>query len=447
MRRVVLFLAASAAVLALSWWVAHLPGTVALAGFGYSVETSSPIAVVGGVVLLLALLLVLRVVMAVLGVPGALRFWRRAQARRQGDTAVGRALVALAAGEAEAARRAARRARDLLGDTPQTLLLAAESARLGGNRAEAEACYQALVARADGAFLGLRGLFRLAVEREDWTEAGALARRAEALQPGANWLREARLRVADETGQWGRALALAGPDLPEEVLATAAAQAEADPQGAARLARQAWKANPAFAPAVVAHAAALRREGHEARAEEAIIAAWRAEPHPDLAAALLEEAPDARARLRLAVKLSNARAEHVETQYLLGRLSLAAGEAGEARFHAERARGLAVPTKRILLLLADIAAAERRDPARLLREAAEAPADPAWTCGQCGARQAAWRPACPACHTPARIAWVGPRPLGRAVLVAEAVEAEPVAGGALIQQAAGAGVGLAVHRA
>ena len=44
MRRVVLFLTTSAAVLVLAWWVAHLPGTVALSGFGYSVETTSPIA-------------------------------------------------------------------------------------------------------------------------------------------------------------------------------------------------------------------------------------------------------------------------------------------------------------------------------------------------------------------------------------------------------------------
>lgn len=437
MRRVVLFLTTSAAVLVLAWWVAHLPGTVALSGFGYSVETTSPIAVVGGVVLLVALLLVLRLLMGLLGMPGALRFWRQGQARRQGDVAVGRALVALAAGEAAGARRQARRARDLLGDTPQTLLLAAESARLGGNPAEAEAIYQTLVGRTDSAFLGLRGLFRLAVEREDWHEAALLAKRAEALEPGANWLRDARLRVADETGQWGRALALAGPDLPEEVLATAASQAEADPQGAAKLARQAWKANPAFPPAVVAYAASLKREGHEARAEEVILAAWKVAPHPDLAAALLEDASDARARLRQAVKLSNARAEHVETQYLLGRLSLEAGEIGEARFHAERARGLAVPTRRILLLLADITAAERRDASAVLRAAAEAPADPAWTCGQCGTRQVAWRPACPACHATARMSWKEAPAADRPALVAETIDAERVEAGALVQQPAG----------
>jgi HemY protein len=181
----------------------------------------------------------------------------------------------------------------------------------------------------------------------------------------------------------------------------------------------------------------LKREGHEARAEEVILAAWKAEPHPDLAAALLEDVPDARARLRQAVKLSNARAEHVETQYLLGRLSLEAGEIGEARFHAERARGLAVPTRRILLLLADITVSERRDASAVLRAAAEAPADPAWTCGQCGTRQSMWRPACPACHATARMSWTAARDADRPALMAETIEAERVEAGALVQQPAG----------
>ncbi len=418
MRRVVFILAALGIAVAVAWWVAHLPGSVAVSGLGYAVETTTPIAVLAAAVALLALMLVLRLLMALFGLPGALRFWGRARRRRAGDIAVGRALVALAAGEAPAARRAAERARATLGDTPQTLVLAAEAARLAGNRAEAEACFQALAARADGAFLGLRGLFRLAVEREDWNEATTLARRAEALQPGGNWLREARLRLAEETGNWSQAMALAGPDLPAEIVATAAATAEADPQTAARLARQAWKANPAFPPAVIAHAGALRRAGRDDAAEEVVLDAWRSAPHPDLAAFLLAEAPDARARLREAVKLSNAHAEHVETQYLLGRLSLEAGERREARYHAERARSLAEPTKRILLLLADLAAAEGDDPKALLREAAEAPADPSWRCGQCGTRHRHWHPACPSCHAPGRIGWAAAEPAQRKMLTA-----------------------------
>jgi len=410
MRRVIWILVAATLAVALAWWVAFLPGTVSANAFGFTVETITPIAVVVVIVAVLLLMLLLRLLLALFGVPSALRFWRRGRQRRTGDTAVGRALVALAAGDAAKARREAQRARDNLGDTPQTLLLAAEAARLAGNQEQAKLHYEALLAHDDGAFLGLRGLFRQAVEREDWKEADALARRAEALQPGGNWLREARLRLAEETGNWNRAMVLSGPGLPEEVVATAAATASADPDGAARFARLAYKANPNFPPAVLAHAAALRREGRDAKADEVVVEAWRAAPHPDLAAFLLADVADPKARLHEATKLSNAHAEHIETQYLLARLSLDAGELREARFHAERARALAVPTRRMYVLMADLATAEGKDPMPALREAATAPPDPAWRCAQCGTTHRVWHPVCPACHTAAKIGWSAPAP-------------------------------------
>jgi HemY protein len=412
MRRVLFILAALAAFVALAWWLAFLPGTVTASALGYSIEAAAPVALVGGVVLLGLLLLLLRLLLGLFGLPGAVRFWSRGRRRRKGDAAVSRALVALAAGDAARSRREARRAQESLGDTPQTLLLLAESARLAGDHMAAAAHYKVLAAREDGAFLGLRGLFRQAVEREDWKEAAALARRAEALQPAGTWLREARLRLAEETGNWSGALALAGPDLPEEAVAAAAAVATDDPVESARLARLAWRANPGFAPGALAHAAALRRQGRDDQAEAVVLEAWRAAPHPDLAAFLLADTHDAKARLQAATRLSNVQAEHVETQLLLGRLSLEAGELRDARFHGERALGLAVPTRRVHRLLADIAAAEGGDPMPALRAAAEAPDDPAWHCGQCGAVQAKWHPVCPACHAPARMAWglpVGPK--------------------------------------
>lgn len=405
MRRVFFILAALAAFVALAWWLAGLPGVVTASALGYSIEAAAPVALVGGVLLLAVLVLLVRLVLGLIGLPGALRFWSRGRRRTRGDAAVGRTLVAIAAGDAGRARREARRAAEALGETPQTLLLLAESARLAGDQAAATGHYETLAAREDGAFLGLRGLFRQAVDREDWKAAAVLARRAEALQPAGTWLREARLRLAEETGDWSRALTLAGPGLPEEVLAAAAAQATDDPEDAARLARQAWRANPNFPPAVLAHAAALRRRGNEREAEHVVLEAWRAAPHPDLAAFLLDEARGPRERLQAAARLSNIRAEHVETQVLLGRLSLEAGELRDARFHAERARGLEVPTRRVHVLLADVTAAEGRDPAPELRAAADAPADPGWHCGQCGTPQAAWHPVCPACHAPARMVW------------------------------------------
>src|SRR6185437_8366688 len=185
-----------------------------------------------------------RLLGAAVRLPRTLRARRAARNRRAGDAAQTRTLLALAAGETGEARREASRARRLLGDTPTTLLLAAEAGRIASRTDEAETAFRALADRPDAAFLGLRGLLRQAVEREDWTEASVLARQAEATQPGAAWLRRERARLAVRAGDWSDALALADPDAPKAALAAAAADAESDQGKATRLAHKAWKEDP-----------------------------------------------------------------------------------------------------------------------------------------------------------------------------------------------------------
>ena len=139
---------------------------------------------------------VFRLLGVLIRLPRTLRERQAARRRRAGDVAVTRTLLALAAGETGDARHEASRARRLLGDTPATLLLTAEAGRIAGRTDEAERAFRELADRDDAAFLGLRGLLRQAIEREDWAEAAALARRAEAVQPGAAWLRRERARLA-----------------------------------------------------------------------------------------------------------------------------------------------------------------------------------------------------------------------------------------------------------
>jgi HemY protein len=414
MRRVLWIVAAGAIAVAIAWWIATLPGRVAVDFSGFSIETTTPVAVVLAAVALLLLLVLLRLLIALVALPRTLRRWRHRRRQAGGEQAVTRTLVALAAGDA-AARRLAERARRLLGDTPQTLLLCAEAGRLAGADAEAEGFYRRLADRDDAAFIGLRGLFRQAIAREDFREAAALARRAEAIHPGAQWLREERTTLAVRTGDWNQALLLADGSTDRVAFATAAAEAEPDAARALKLARQAWQDNPAFAPAALAYARLLRASGRESRAQEAIRAAWKAEPHPDLADFALATLTDPIARVREGGKLAAVNAAHPESQFLLARLSLAAGLTGEARHHAAAARRAGLQQRRLYLLLADLEAAEHGDTeaGRLaqhdaLRQAAAAEPDPVWRCEHCGAAHAHWLPFCPACHTPGPIKWATP---------------------------------------
>lgn len=413
MRRILYVLVASALTLAFAWWLAGLPGRVTIAFGITTLEMATPVAVLGLLVLFLVLYLVLRLLGGLLRLPYIAARWDAARARQRGDAAVTRALLALAAGEKADARREASRARRLLGDTPQTLLLAAEAGRLAGRDDEAEAAFRRLTERPDAAFLGYRGLLRQALARQDWAEAGVLARQAEAAQPGAAWLRDQRARLAIQAGHWSEALPFADTDAARAALATAASQAAPDKAEGLKLARLAWKADASLAPAALAYATRLRVDGREARAQTVVRHTWTVAPHPDLAAFALLPITDRLARLKAAQRLAEANPEHAESRLLLARTALAAGLTGEARHQAKLAAASGLNQRRLWLLLAEIEEADsvggadsHAAQAEALRRAAAADADPQWRCEVCHTPHAGWYPACTSCGAAGSLRWV-----------------------------------------
>jgi HemY protein len=412
MFRALVVLVVAALVVVAAWWLSLLPGTVSAEIGAISFQAETPVVAVGLLASFIILYGVVRLIGELIFLPHTIRRWRGGRRRRSGDLAITRTLVALAAGETGDARREAARARRLLGDSPQTLLLAAEAGRLAGSESEAEAAFRALTERPDSAFLGFRGLLRQAMERKDWVEAAALARQAEAAHPGAAWLRGERAQLAVRTGAWSEALALADPDAPKAALAAAAADAETDAAHGMRLARQAWNEEPGLTPAALAYARRLREAGRESRAQDAIRRTWAVNPHPALAEFALEPTTDPLARAQAAKRIAQENPDHAESHLLLAQTSLAAGLNGEARYQAEAARAAGLEDRRLWMLLADVEEAERGDTDEgraaqrdALRHAATAPPEPGWRCTTCGTPQPEWKAACPVCGTVGAIRW------------------------------------------
>jgi HemY protein len=212
MLKVILFVLASCVIVAAAWLLAAVPGHVTASVGSLTIDTSTPIAILLLVAVMLAALILLRIVRALLGIPRTTAAWSHRRRLTSGERAITRVLIALAAGEQGEARKEARRANALLGDSPQTLLLVAEAGRLSGREDEAEAAFQKLAKRSDAKFLGLRGLLRQAVDRHDWPEALVIANQAEAAHPGTVWLRQQRGELALQTENWAEALELIGPD-------------------------------------------------------------------------------------------------------------------------------------------------------------------------------------------------------------------------------------------
>jgi HemY protein len=412
MRSAILVLLILAAGVAGAMWLADLGGTVEIQVGEAFIGTSFPIALLILVLGFLALHLLLLAIGALRRWPRRFRERRAAKRRGQGDAAVTRTLIALAAGTAEAARLEVRKARNCLGDTPQTLLLAAEAERMAGREESAAELFRRLAERDDARFLGLRGLLRQAMQKGDWDAARALAREAEAVQPGAAWLREERAQLALQTREWGEALALSPPEAPKAALALAAAAEEPDPARALELERQAFQHDKAFAPAALALAKRLREGGNARRAGAVLEEAWAAAPHPDLAEPYLDAEPDPLMRVKAAEHLIRRNPDAAESRLLLARTSLTAGLTGRARGALDALVASGEEDRRSYLLLAELEEAEHGETAearaaqsRWLRQAAAARPEPRWRCTHCGAEHAAWTPVCTSCDTVGQIAW------------------------------------------
>lgn len=414
MRAVLTFTLAAALCIAGAWWLASLPGIVPVTVGDLSISAPTPWLLIFLALLFVVIYFVVRLIVWVITLPRRAGRHRRDRNRVRGDAAVNRTLVALAANDAGSARREVERSRRLLGDTPLTLLLAAQASRQAGREDEAAAVFQQLADRSDGRLLGLRGLLRQAIAKKDWAAAAKLAEQAEAAHPGAAWLTEERRRLALNTGNWAEALRLSSPTRGREVdagaraaLSLAAAEEEKEPDASLRLAKQAWEAQPALAPAALAYAERLRAGGRERKALDVLRRTWSLAPHPDLGIAYLAPITDKLARQRAVKDLAAVNPTSPDTSLLLARVALDAGLTNEARRHAETARKVGLDSRRLWVLLADIADIEGNAEAaqEALRHLPNARPDPVWRCTVCGTVHQAWHPICDACDTAGRMKW------------------------------------------
>jgi HemY protein len=411
MRHVLALLLVTAAVLGGAWWIQHLTGALSLQVGSYTIQAPVSVAVLALLVFALLLYAIYRLLDALFGLRHTVRGVSARGARRRGEQAMTRALVALAAREGQTAKQQINRARQYLGDTPHTLLLAASAGTMAGDSDMATAAFEKLAVHREGSFLGLRGLLSQAVAREDWGRANELARQAEKVQPGAGWLKSENTA---KTADWQEALLLSRDAAPHAALAAAAADAEADPAQALKLAKDAFRRDPGLPAAALAYARRLRETGSEKAAQDVLRKAWARVPHPDIAAMALAPAPDRLARLKAGQALVRGVAESADSHLLLARLSLDAGITGDALREAEAAQRAGLKQRRLYVLLADIADAAGSDEQHhakaleALKQAAVADPDPAWACGACGAAQSAWHAACTNCHAVGRVRWTVP---------------------------------------
>ena len=207
-------------------------------------------------------------------------------------------MFAVGAGDSREANRYAVEAGKYVGEESLTKLLRAQAAQLSGDRAGAVAAFNEMLASDDTLTLGLRGL-HVEARRAGQADAAldyarrANARRALALGGASRARRPRPTRRLGASARRRRGQPGSAADRQIDrnrwraVLKTALAEkpSRARPQGRAGSAREALDLAPGLVPAAALTGKLTAASGDLRKAARLLEAAYRATPHPDLAAA------------------------------------------------------------------------------------------------------------------------------------------------------------------
>mgnify|MGYP000079259013 CR=1 FL=1 len=344
--------------------------------------------------------------------------------QRRGYEAVTDGLIALASGDAAKAQQKVQKAEKLLGASPMTSLLGAQAAELGGDHAAALTRYKALIAEPRTKFAGVRGALRQKLAIGDKTLALRLAEKGFGLDPANAEVQQTLLQLQAEHREWAgaRRTLQARRDsgaLPKDVyrrrdavlaLQQADDLREKGEAGRAKdLAIEANDASPGLVPAAVAAARAHTARENPRKAVKALKRAWAENPHPELAVAFAEIAPNETPaeRVKRFAPLLAIAPDDPETRMLEAELLIAAEDFPGAR-RALRDLPERAPTARALTIMAAVERGEGSSDAVVrgwLTKAVTAPRGPQWICDNCQTVHPRWVAICDNCGSFDTLSW------------------------------------------
>ena len=355
------------------------------------------------------------------------RYFDRGREKR-GYQTLADGLMALASGEGRVAMTKASKAEKLLNKPELTNLLVAQAAELTGDTKKAEETYKKLITNNATRFVGVRGIMKQKLTEGDDETARKLAEKALALKPRHEETQNVLLNIQTKAQDWAGARStltskLKAGHLPRDVfkrrdavLALSEAKEILDDAATVEQQEHAIEANrlsPDLVPAAAMAARAYIDKGKARTATKILKKAWEVQPHPDLAHAFAEIAPEEtpEERIKRFTALTRIHPENMETRLILAELNIVAEDFPEAR----RALGNVVEKQGDACTYTLMAAIERGEGASdavvqgWLAKALNAPRGPQWVCDNCHDIQPEWGPVCQNCHSFDTLSWQTPQ--------------------------------------
>jgi len=413
-----------ALLVAAAVWLANHPGHVTFNWQGYEITTSVAVLAVGMVGIIILSIVLYSVWRAVVGVPGSLSLAHLSRRQRKGYMMLTQGLMAVAAGDAVAARKLAYKAEHLLKEPSLTLLLQAQAAQLAGDENSTSRYYAQMLERPEMSFLGLRGLITQAIKRGDDAHALTLVRRAQLLQPKAEWVLTLLVDLEARAGHWEPALEALGkagrsgaipPDKVRKMrcillLGQAEAQiARNFHEDASYTARKAHELMPGYVPAALVYVQTLLKTDRAKAALKVIERVWRVHPHPELAAYYAEAQGDVQpsAMVRQMERLASYNPDALESHIAVAQAALKAQLWGIAQDRLKKAQAKG-PNARVFALSAELAEKESGDPLKgqdWRLKVPTAPVEAGWSCASCQTPAPRWSVRCAHCGAIGEVDW------------------------------------------
>jgi len=379
-------------------WLADRPGDMVVTFNGYQYQVTLMVAAVAVVAVVATAMILWWLLKSIWMSPYLVSRYFRVRRRDRGYQALSTGMLAAGAGDAAAARRMNKQATKLISADQEPLihLLEVQTLLLEGDHEKARGKFEAMLDDPELRPLGLHGLYLEAQRLGHKDVARHYAIEASRDAPQLIWAANAALEDKAEAGEWDEALKLldrqkasgqlakAEADRRRAVLLTAKANEilDRDAFAAKNAALEANRLAPDLVPAAITAAQSLFRQNDLRRGSKILEAAWKKEPHPEIADAYIAARPgdSTQDRLMRAQKLEKLRTNNADSALAVARAALDAGEFNLAREEAEAAIRLR-PSGGTYLLRADIEEAETGDQGRVrhwLQRALRAPRDSAW---------------------------------------------------------------------
>lgn len=297
MIRILIFILSAVFVAATLTVLFGIDGLIQTTAFGQRLSIHAGAAAGIAIVIFIGAIFLTMWIKDALALPAKIEAREREARRVRGIQALTRGLEAVAVGDAADAQHHARVARRNLDESALTRLLTAQAAQLSGDEATAGDNFTLMLEAPETEFLGLRGLYLLAVRAGDKTGARIHAERAFRLRPNASWAFESVVELGLERGAWGEtreAIAIGsknGAIAPDKAKRAESALIAADAYAAAASgeraealaeAEAAYKLAPSLAPAAVLAARLHAAAGRRARAAKILEQAFAEAAHPAL---------------------------------------------------------------------------------------------------------------------------------------------------------------------